>query len=218
MSRFDSKEYGWKKRTQKTILEDGRCIYEPEDVCSFHQAYRSGICVKKSCLECNLQSVYSDITLGNFYNSDDKVISEKNLGHSLIVLNTAKGKSLFENVKSKINFESLSGFPENFSGIENQMPNSKEARAKFFHAVRMFPFDEAVKRNIADKSLTAFTLKMCLQKIWKLLKALKWLASLTSLQPKALFNTTRYSGIKNLLHRKGIIFCANTAVDRKSVV
>jgi len=103
-----SKEYGWRNLTQKVILEDGRHMYETLDQSNFTQGYlRTNAYCRPSCYDCKFKGYprIADITLADFWGIDkiDKKM-EKNLGTSLVMINSKKGKLFFEDVKNKINY------------------------------------------------------------------------------------------------------------------
>lgn len=103
-----SKEYGWRNLTQKVILENGKHLYETYNNSNFTKGYLSTkVYCRPSCYECKFKGYprMADITLADFWGIEDidKTL-EKDLGTSLVMINSQKGKQYFEKVKSKIRF------------------------------------------------------------------------------------------------------------------
>lgn len=103
-----SKEYGWRNLTQKVILDDGRHLYETLGQSNFTQGYlRTNVYCRPSCYNCKFKGYprISDITLADFWGIDKiNKTMEKNLGTSLVMINSKKGESFFDEVKKKINY------------------------------------------------------------------------------------------------------------------
>lgn len=102
-----SKEYGWRNLTQKIKLADGRVFYEK---CN-QNIFSKGLIVTHSyvrpaCYECKFRGFprMSDISLADFWGIEkfDKNL-EKNLGTSLVLINSEKGKEWFEIIKARLN-------------------------------------------------------------------------------------------------------------------
>ena len=103
-----SKEYGWRNLTQKVILSNGKAYYETKDQSKFTQGYlQTGVYCRPSCYDCKFKGYprISDITLADFWGIENVDISmEKNLGTSLVMVNSKKGKVYFEKTKQRINY------------------------------------------------------------------------------------------------------------------
>ncbi|MBO7597380.1 MAG: Coenzyme F420 hydrogenase/dehydrogenase, beta subunit C-terminal domain, partial [Bacteroidales bacterium] len=103
-----SKEYGWRNLTQKVILENGKAYYETKDQSNITKGYlRTGVYCRPSCYDCKFKGYprIADITLADFWGIEKVNTSmEKNLGTSLVVVNSQKGAKYFEEVKKRINY------------------------------------------------------------------------------------------------------------------
>lgn len=71
----------------------------------FYYAYYKGLIYRESCLRCRWANVnrVGDISLGDFWRIE-KFINVKGVGCSAILLNTPKGKELFNSVKEKLHW------------------------------------------------------------------------------------------------------------------
>lgn len=101
---FRNKDKGWSLFQVKILLE--KKVYSKELTKDYYmQAFLNNICLRDSCYECSFKKKYrnSDITLADYWGvrkihpefNDDK-------GVSLVVINSEKGKDLFDNIKDKL--------------------------------------------------------------------------------------------------------------------
>ena len=214
-----SKEYGWRNLTQKVILADGRYLFEPKDVSEFTKGYiGTHLYCRPSCYSCKFKGFprMADITLADFWGIEKfNTQMEKDIGTSLVMINSKKGEEYFEQIKKKINciqmpFDSiLSGnraLTESISVLNGN-------RTEFFHDIKELPFGDVVKkysaRSLDWKKLVKGVLKSLLRKV----RFLRQIVRTTRLHPTALFQTLRYSGLRNLWNRKGILFSTYCTVN-----
>lgn len=102
----ECKEYGWRNHTQKVILEDGRHLYETKDDCIYTLGYlRTNAYCRPSCYQCKFKGYprMADITLADFGGVENAGLgADKNLGTSLVMVNSTKGAKYFEGIQKKI--------------------------------------------------------------------------------------------------------------------
>lgn len=186
-----SKEYGWRNLTQKVILANGKHCYETKDQSNFTKGYlRTGVYCRPSCYDCKFKGYprIADITLADFWGIEKVNTSmEKNLGTSLVMINSKKGEAYFEQVKKRINYVSVP-----FESIEagNRSLNlsvdpPKVDRTEFFADLEKMSF-----LQIADKYITPQkTGKKA--KVKKILKGIRYIMRMTQLNPKALYQLSQ---------------------------
>lgn len=102
--RFRSKVKGWHEHTEAVLFEKENFeVYKDKYIQSFKFLYAEHSIIRKSCTNCkfsNLKRV-SDITLGDFWGIEKYYKKfDDNKGISLILINSAKGKETFNNVKA----------------------------------------------------------------------------------------------------------------------
>lgn len=116
-----SKEYGWRNLTQKVILDNGEEHFETRNQSDFTKGYlHTGVYCRPACYECKFKGYprIADITLADFWGIENVDQSmEKNLGTSLVMVNSKKGEAFFERVKSRINYKHVP-----FNSIEKGNP------------------------------------------------------------------------------------------------
>lgn len=199
-----SKEYGWHNLTQKVTLANGKSYFETRDTSLFTQGYlRTGVYCRPSCYECKFKGFprIADITLADFWGVEKLGKGfDKNLGTSLVMVNSKKGEAYFETIKPKLNIEQVSfddaikGNPALVKPLNPPLVN----RDLFFNDLNSSTFTDVAQKYI-QKSVTwkrkiKNFIKFGLRIIWE-----------TRMQPASLYKTIKYSGIKNLLNQKGII-------------
>ncbi len=72
---------------------------------SYYQLFMDGVLFRECCYSCQYATSkrVSDITIGDYWNADSIMSLEQySDGMSVVLLNTAKGKALFESVKKKL--------------------------------------------------------------------------------------------------------------------
>ena len=154
-----SKEYGWRNLTQKVILSNGKSYYETKSQSKFTQGYlQTNAYCRPSCYDCKFKGYprISDITLGDFWGIENLNKSiEKNLGTSLVMINSKKGEAYFEKVKQRINYFHV---PFKYIEIENKclissLDPPKVDRKEFFEDLDKMSFIEISKKYIKEPKL-----------------------------------------------------------------
>ena len=215
-----SKEYGWRNLTQKVRLENGREYFETWKNSNFMLGYlRTNAYCRPSCYECNFKGFprMADITLADFWGIEKyNHALEKNLGTSLVMLNSLKGEAFFKKIKDCVRainmpFETI--LTDN-PALLRPLESPRVDRKCFFRDVDKMSFTELAEKYILNPKLTVRQkIKKYLRKILYMLRFGKKIITCTHCQPKALYQTVKYSGVNNLLHKKGIIFCNNCAIN-----
>lgn len=194
-----SKEYGWRNLTQKVILENGKAYYETKDQSNFTKGYlQTGVYCRPSCYDCKFKGYprISDITLADFWGIEnvDKSL-EKNLGTSLVMVNSKKGAAYFEQVKKRINYVNVS-----FDSIEAGNPSlnlsidsPKVSRDVFFEDL-----DKLTFLKIAEKYISPNKIGIRSQ-IKKMIKYLFLIMRTTQLNFVTLYQFFKYNTIKEIL-------------------
>lgn len=193
-----SKEYGWRNLTQKVILENGKSYYETKDQSNFTKGYlRTGVYCRPSCYDCKFKGYprISDITLADFWGIEkiDKTL-EKNLGTSLVMINSQKGKAYFEQIKPRINYVSVpfTSIEAGNRSLNKSVDPPKVSRKEFFEDLEQMSFLEIANKYIKNDS---YSLK---QRIKKTLKYIREIQRYTQLNPKALYQFFKYNTLKEI--------------------
>lgn len=101
---FRSKKYSWKNFGNQINVE-GKKIFKFSFEDSFFRMFNSSISMRPSCYNCKTKGskTASDITIGDFWKIEDvNPDFDDNRGVSIVLLNTEKGKSLFNKIKDRI--------------------------------------------------------------------------------------------------------------------
>lgn len=100
----DKSHGGWSSHFESFGLEFGKVAYSSD----YASLFLSNVMLRHSCYMCPYANLRrpSDITLGDFWGwqKTDAYINADNMGVSLVLLNTPKGKDIFEKVKTDINY------------------------------------------------------------------------------------------------------------------
>lgn len=200
-----SKEYGWRNLTQKVILANGKHVYETKEQSNYTKGYlQTGVYCRPSCYECKFKGYprMSDITLADFWGIENVDSSmEKNLGTSLVMINSRKGESYFEKVKKRINYVEVP-----FNSIEAGNPSLNKPltaaivdRKKFFEDLDKMTFLQIADKYIRDN-------KSCIKyKFKRLLKLSKRIVYTTRCRPVALFQFLKLNSFSDIVSGNVII-------------
>lgn len=211
-----SKEYGWNKLTQKFVFENGEEYFDTDKTSLFTHGYIvSHLYCRPSCYECNFKGFprIADITIGDFWGITKHTNNHNsNMGTNLVMINSDKGKAYFDKIKKRVNYEqtpiewAISGNPALLNSI-SKLSNKREA---FFHDLDKMSFDELIKEFEPHKQSW---LKLSLKLLKSRLKFVLYVLKVTRMHPKALYQTIKYSGFRNLFHNKGIICGTNCHIN-----
>lgn len=201
-----SKEYGWRNLTQKVILANGKHVYETRDQSNYTKGYlQTGVYCRPSCYKCVFKGYprMSDITLADFWGIEkvDKSM-EKNLGTSLVMVNSQKGQRFFERVKARINyvevpFESIeAGNPS----LNKPLSSANVDRKEFFEDLDRMTFTQ-----IADKYILKDSKPGKKQKLKDFVKYALHIKSITQLNPTALYQFFKYNSFKDIVEGNVIV-------------
>lgn len=130
-----NKELGWRALCNKLVFENGDVVYDKHTENLFRRCYmRLGIASRPSCYECKFKGFprIADITIADFWGVEKYLPKEfdYNLGTSLILCNSQRGLSYFDDsVKKYLNVIETK--------IENTL-NGNKALTVPFHPVIKF--------------------------------------------------------------------------------
>lgn len=101
---FKNKVQGWDRLLSRIEFENGDVYKGGKDTDLYIRAYRkNGFILRKSCYQCPFKKLEreADLTLGDFWNLKNTQFND-NKGISLILINSKKGKDLFNEIESFI--------------------------------------------------------------------------------------------------------------------
>ena len=149
-----SKEYGWRNLTQKVVLENGKAYYETRDTSNFTKGYlHTNAYCRPSCYDCKFKGFprIADITVADFWGVENVDHSmEKNLGTSLVMVNSKKGAEYFEKIKPRINFLEVpfESILEGNPALVRPLDAPKVDREQFFEDVDKMTFTQLAEKYI----------------------------------------------------------------------
>lgn len=195
-----SKEYGWRNLTQKVILENGRHVYETKDQSNFTKGYlQTGVYCRPSCYDCQFKGYprMADITLADFWGIEKVDTSmEKNLGTSLVMINSKKGQAYFERVKNRINYVEVpfGSIEAGNRSLNKSVDPPKVDRKQFFEDLDNMSFLQIADKYIVKPSPTLR------HRIKETLKYIRLIMRETQCRPKPLYQLFRYNSFPEIVH------------------
>lgn len=157
--KFKNKKWGWHNFSMRVNFENGKeyCKDRYHDL--FFIGYlQANLLTRPSCYECPFKGFpqMADITLGDFWGIEklDKTM-DQDKGTSLVMVNTNKGKVLFNAIKSDIVWKEFSmqqALGDNQAAVHSL--KIKENREEFYEALSNKSFDIVAREFFPIPSLT----------------------------------------------------------------
>lgn len=208
-----SKEYGWRNLTQKVILANGKHVYETKDQSNYTKGYlQTNAYCRPSCYDCKFKGYprIADITLADFWGIEKVDTSmEKNLGTSLVMINSKKGEIYFEKVKSRINYVHV---PFESIEIGNRSLNlsldpPKVNRQQFFSDLDRMTFLELSRKYIFPSQ------KSKKQMIKSILRYGYTILKNTQCHPRPLYQLFKYNSLRDIFSHNIILPTPYCVID-----
>lgn len=183
-----NKDHGWHSLARKITFEDGQVYYGEGHEDDFRRGYHMNVYERPSCYDCKFKDFprMSDITLADFWGL--KTIDpsmDKDLGTSMVMINSKKGMELFEKIVPKLTCKEYTLE----QGVNGNRPNimrghlpypSTIDRDDFFRDLDAMPFDECASKYFPYKDYQTLSKK---QKLKNVLRAVYY----TRLHPAKLW-------------------------------
>ena len=157
--KFKNKKWGWHNFSMRVNFENGKEYCKDRYHDSFFIGYlQSGNFSRPSCYSCKFKGFpqKADITLADFWgieNIDKSMDQDK--GTSLIMINSEKGKALFDEIKDSIIWREFTidqAVAEN-QALLHSAKALKDDRAEFFTDLDKYPFEVVAKRYFPQPNL-----------------------------------------------------------------
>lgn len=148
---FRNKVVGWKNFSMYISFENGSDYYKEFTEDLYLKSFINNICLRPSCYDCHSKSVEreSDITLADFWGVWD-VLPEMydDKGTSLVLVNSKKGKEIFENISElmkykEVDFDKATSY--NSAAFKSVAKN--KSRDKFMRLINKEDFEVAVLKS-----------------------------------------------------------------------
>lgn len=170
---FRSKDNSWQDFELK--IQYKNTVYRnTQGKDTYLRAFLNDICLRDSCYKCNFKKKnrVSDITLADFWGIDniDKSMNDDK-GTSLVVVNSDKGKELFEKLKDNMEYKEVNlddAIKYNMNMVTSVKMN--KIREKFFNELDKKDLDSLVKKYIKKRSIVRRILGKAKRIVKKILK------------------------------------------------
>lgn len=149
-----NKDHGWHSLARKITFADGQVYYGEGHDDDFRRGYHINAYERPSCYQCRFKGMprISDITLADFWglNRIDPAM-DKNLGTSLVFVNSQRGQRAFEAIKDKLVWktytlkQAIAGNRDAILGPSLPYP-AGFSREQFFEDLDKMPFDECAAK------------------------------------------------------------------------
>lgn len=172
-----NKDHGWHSLARKVTFENGQIYYGEGHEDDYRRGYHINVYERPSCYECKFKGMprMSDITLADFWGLDKiDPAMDKNLGTSLVFINSKKGQAFFENIKGKLVCkeytleQAMSGNRTAIMGGTLPYPSNID-REDFFKSLDEMPFDECAAKFFPYTGNQPIGLKTKVKNVLKIL-------------------------------------------------
>lgn len=173
-----NKEHGWRSLTFKAVFENGQSYYGNGQEDDFTRGYlQRGSYCRPSCFDCKFKEMprIADITVGDFWGVENAAPSlDDNLGTSLVMCNTPKGKAFFESVKESLQNQevTLKDIESGNRHLYESINVSQEGRETFFSDLETMSFPQVAAKHFPKRAGWVNSLKI--KKILKGIRILFW--------------------------------------------
>lgn len=219
-SKAKNKELGWHKLTNKVVHKNGKITYWTRDNSPMTHCYlNTNAFCRPSCYECKVKGTprFADLSVADCWGAERlfKGALAEDIGTSLIMLNNAKGRELFEKAKPYMYCQEMpwgivhDGNPM----IDNSLPPSKYPREEVFAIIREKGFQGLMDKFVLPdwKTPKKPTFK---QRLKARIRRLRWLFNLARSKECntawLLFRWLHDNGLVNILKGRPLIMATRT--------
>ena len=173
---FRDKTEGWKKFSMKITAENGkvyRCSLRKDP---YLRMFLKNVCLRESCYHCRVKEngFFSDITMGDLWGVKQILQEiESNLGVSLALAHTEKGRLLFEQISRSMSVFSVDfnrAFP--YNPVLTDSVRRPDERDHFFSDLDKFSWNKLERRYAKDRIYTVVRRMISTSPIGNLKRAL----------------------------------------------
>lgn len=168
---FRNKDNGWNKYNLKfKYLDSQYCKNKNKDL--YMQSFLRNTILRDSCYQCHFKKMYriSDITLADYWGIKQDIPKlYDNKGASIIIINSEKGKELFDSIKEKIIWQEIElkkVIKSNNAYISSACKDTK--REIFFNNIDKLDFKKNVMLNSSNNSTIFVKIKRRISKLFKI--------------------------------------------------
>lgn len=213
-----NKDHGWHSLARKITFEDGQVYYGEGHEDDYRRGYHLNIYERPSCYECKFKGLprMSDLTLADFWGLQQiDPEMDKDLGTSLVLVNSEKGERFFEKVRSKLTVkeyklsQAISGNKTAILGGTLPYPFHL-SRSSFFKALDEMPFDKCASIYFPYQPEEALTFKRTVKNLLKVLYRNRYPAQFGRF---IRWNLLARSVNSKLLHGCGLNVLSHCAID-----
>ncbi|MGI6279790.1 MAG: Coenzyme F420 hydrogenase/dehydrogenase, beta subunit C-terminal domain [Acutalibacteraceae bacterium] len=161
---FRHKKHGWKYFDMRFEFTNGTEYIKTVSEDMYMRGFLDNIYLRPSCYDCSFKSIpkHSDITLADFWGIWDlipEMFDDK--GTSLVLLNSDKGKALFEQIQSKLVFRHVDCMQAvQFNSAATKSADLPKCRDDFFKVFKEQGLNKALNKYCRVKFIVKFKRKI----------------------------------------------------------
>ena len=161
---FRNKDTGWKTYSVVFSFENGsKCMQKSEND-MYIRSFISNLCLRPSCYDCSFKTAIrqSDITLADFWGIENVIPEMDNdKGNSLLLINSQKGKALFEKIKDNITYKEADlNEALKYNSAATQSVQKPQNRDLFISTIKKEGFEKIQDKFFKKTMLTKIKIKI----------------------------------------------------------
>ena len=167
-----NKDHGWHSLARKITFDNGKVYYGESHEDDYRRGYHLNVYERPSCYDCKFKGIprlASDLTLGDFWGMQQiDPAMDKNLGTSLVLINTEKGAAFMERIKPKMEWKEYTisqALAGNSMPIKGGHLTTPVKREQFFQLLEEKPFHEVASELFPYECNTRLSCKGKLKNI-----------------------------------------------------
>lgn len=169
---FRDKSSGWQNYNFTVMFNDGTRYSVPFFESTYMKLFLKDFILRYSCYNCSSKypNKYSDITLGDLWGADNIIPNHDNKGITLVLVNSEKGRNVFEKIKNSMNAAPVScdeAFKYNPCALTSTLkPENRQSLFDYLSSLD-YDFDEVNKRFLQNKDSLIKKSKRAVKRIIK---------------------------------------------------
>lgn len=146
-----NKELGWRNLTRKVTFANGQSYYGVHMEDDFRRGYHTNVFCRPSCYDCKFKGFprIADITIADYWGIEkvDRNL-DNNIGTSMILLNSRKGVSYFEQTKGHFEYRDtpFEAILDGNIALRKSIEPAKINRKSFFESLDRHGFDYVTEK------------------------------------------------------------------------
>lgn len=169
---FRDKSHGWRNYSLIAEYNDGTRYSETFFENIYMNLFLKDYILRPSCYNCSSKypNKYSDITIGDLWGADEIISNLDDKGISLVLINSEKGRNVFDKIKSDMNVNPVNSneaFKYNNYALISSLKSARRQQVFDYLISSNYDFDKVNRKFLQSKDGLIKKLKRAAKKVIK---------------------------------------------------